>query len=338
MTVENKFARFMRNTGPARFFIPLGIILIVFGIIMLGYNTENFKETTGKIVAIEQSPYVEGEAQQYDLTISFKAYGKDYETLFANLSGDYKEGDEITVYYDPADPQRTTNTKSGFIAPIMIGVGALALVFGTVSTVKAFKKSRALDEAVVRFPSEAFEGFKDLPGVTEYYFRYDGNVLKPGYIVEDAKRNVLYEGKMTKQAVVGAREYEFHNHMTGKIETHEVGHTVTQSYNDEFFSAKSWFRFDSMNVWDVIHARGVRISTNLHSKFPYCIYDIAKDGEAFARVETSGVHVHEDEAAEHKLNMPTGGMYYRIWTSCADLDTLFLTVFAISESEQSIVE
>ena len=27
--MENKFARFMRNTGPARFLIPAGIILII---------------------------------------------------------------------------------------------------------------------------------------------------------------------------------------------------------------------------------------------------------------------------------------------------------------------
>ena len=33
MNIENKFARFMRNSGPARFFVPAGIILIVFGIL-----------------------------------------------------------------------------------------------------------------------------------------------------------------------------------------------------------------------------------------------------------------------------------------------------------------
>lgn len=35
MVTENKFARIMRNTGPARFFVPMGIILIVVGILML---------------------------------------------------------------------------------------------------------------------------------------------------------------------------------------------------------------------------------------------------------------------------------------------------------------
>ena len=31
MNVENKLARILRNTGPARFFIPAGVFLIVFG-------------------------------------------------------------------------------------------------------------------------------------------------------------------------------------------------------------------------------------------------------------------------------------------------------------------
>ena len=45
MKIENKFARLMRNTGPARFLVPLGIILIVFGVIMSGMNTGREKGT-----------------------------------------------------------------------------------------------------------------------------------------------------------------------------------------------------------------------------------------------------------------------------------------------------
>jgi hypothetical protein len=33
-----------------------------------------------------------------------------------------------------------------------------------------------------------------------------------------------------------------------------------------------------------------------------------------------------------------GRYYYRIWTDTDDLETLFLTVFAISETEQAVVE
>ncbi len=342
MGFENKAARFMRNTGPARFFVPVGLIMIVFGIILLFLNTGNYVETTGKIMAVTEIPAEEDGGQSFDVEVSYTVDGKEYDTTFSGLSGTFKTGDDIKVFYDPADPTRTTNSKMGGIIPIvLIGVGALALVGGIVKTVSSFKKSRELDASVPgggNFPSAEFEGFKEAPGVTEYYFRFDGHSLKPGYIVEDAGRNVLFEGKMTKQALVGARTYEFVNHKNGTTEAHEVGHTTSQTYNDELFSAKSWFKFDGKNIWDVVHERGVRLSTDLLSKFPYCIYDAAKGGKPFAHIETTGIYVHEDEAAEHRINIPTGNMYYRFWTNSDDFDTLFLTIFAISECGQTIVE
>ncbi|MBP5489504.1 MAG: hypothetical protein J6Y10_02765 [Lachnospiraceae bacterium] len=73
---------------------------------------------------------------------------------------------------------------------------------------------------------------------------------------------------MTKQALIGARTYEFRNNRNGKTETHEVGHVMT---------------------------------TDMHSKFPYMVYNVAKNGSAFARVETCGVSVHEDEEAQHNI-------------------------------------
>ncbi len=343
MSFENKFARIMRNTGPARFFVPVGIVLIVFGIILLGFKTDTYLEATGKITNVTEAEMLDTEEednqQEYDVEVIYTVDGKEYTTTFSNLTGDYKKGEDIKVYYDPQDPEKTTNSKMNFLPPVMIALGAVAVVFGVYKTIDAFKKSKALDNAVGgKFPSEKFEGFKETQGVTEYYFRFDGNGLKPGYIVEDANRKVLYEGKMLKQALVGARPYEFNNHFTGTVKNHEVGHIITQTYNDEMFSAKSWFKFDGKNVWDEIHDRGIRISTNLHSKFPYFIYDIALNGQPLARVESTGMYVHEDDEAQHKLNVPTGSMYYRFWTASSDFDSLFLTIFAISETEQAVVE
>ena len=50
------------------------------------------------------------------------------------------------------------------------------------------------------------------------------------------------------------------------------------------------------------------------------------------------MYVHEDEAEQHRVNVPIGRYYYRVWTNTEDLDSLFLTVFAISETEQTVVE
>ena len=263
----------MRNSGPARAFVPIGIVLIVFGGIMLGI---------------------------------------------------------------PSD-----SGSNRFEAILFIIAGAVAIAYGVYKTIKAFKKSRTLDENVPEngaFPVVDFSRFKDDPNVAEYYFRFDGNSLKPGYLIEDAERNLLFEGKMLKNSLVGARSFEFRDHTTGSVESHEVGHTTTTTYNNEFFSVHSWFKFDGENVWDVLHRRGLRMATDLHSKLPYLTYNVTKDGASFARIETSSIYVHEDDEAQHKFVIPVGKMYYRVWTATRDFDLLFLAIFAISETEQTIVE
>ena len=356
MTMENRIARFMRNSGPARVLVPIGLALLVFGIIMLGFNSENFLETTGRITSVVEGVDADNN-RVYDVDIAYTVDGTEYTGQFSNISGDYAEGGDIAVFYNPDSPQQITNAKtSRFFAPIMIAVGALAMALGVVQSAKAFKKSKALDRGVAggRKPSGAkrasgkpsggaqaasgFEGFKNAPGVTEYYFRPDGNKLKPGYLIEDAGRNVLFEGRMLKNALAGARTFEFRDHTTGSAAEHQVGHTTTTTWNDEFFSVSSWFKFDGENVWDVLHGRGLRMTTNLHSKFPHVIYEVTCEGAPFARIETASMYVHEEDEAKHRLAVPTGSMYYRFWTASDDFDTLFLTIFAISESEQAVVE
>lgn len=341
MGFENKFARFMRNTGPARFFVPAGVILIVFGIILMTMSSGNYVETTAKVTSVTEVVRIDTEDQQeYKIEFQYDVDGKTYDGSF-QLEKKYQVGDEMTIYYDSANPEKVTNTKNGnLIGVIMIAVGAVAIAGGVFITIKAFRKSKALDEAIPggKPDAAAFEGFKTAEGVTEYYFKFDGHSLKPGYLIEDADRNLLFEGKMTKQALVGARTYEFHNHVTGSVAQHQVGHTVTQSFNDELFSRKSWFKFDGQNIWDLLHEKGIRLTTDLHSKLPYLVYNVSKNGAPFAIIETSSMYVHEDEEAEHKLVIPTGNLYYRAWTNSTDLETLFLTIFAISETEQTVVE
>ncbi len=336
MNIENRFARLMRDSGPARFFVPLGIILIVLGIILMSFNTDDYVETAGKVTSVAADTDSEDKTV-YDIGFTYTVEGREYTGNYEDLPEQYSAGDEIKVYYDPKNPENITNSKTGLLPLIMIGAGALALVYGVLKTVKAFRRSRELDETP-KAPAVSFEGFRQDPGVKEYYCRHDGEMLKPGYVLEDGERNVLFEGKMVKQALIGARVFEFRDHINGTVTEHEVGHTTTQSYDNEFFSLRSWFDFDGRNVWDVLHERGLRMTTNVRSKFPRLIYEVSRDGAPFALIETSGMYVHEDEAAQHKVNIPVGCYYYRVWTNSGDLETLFLTIFAVSETEQTIVE
>ena len=186
MNFENRIARLMRNTGPARFFVPVGLVLIIFGVIMLGFNTDNYLETTGRITSVTEDVYDQNETPQYDVEVGYTVDGKEYSTVFGGMSGTFKVGEVMKLFYDPADPEKTTNSKTGFMPLIIIAVGAASLIFGVYKTVTAFRKSKELDSAIGgQFPS--LDGFQDAPGVTEYYCRFDGKALKPGYILEDAE-------------------------------------------------------------------------------------------------------------------------------------------------------
>lgn len=342
MNMESKFVRIMRNSGPARFFIPVGLILIIFGVIMLGFRSGNYEETAGKVTEVTEDIAVDEDNKTvYNVRFTYEVDGKSYNGSFDGLGQKYAVGDPIQVFYDPSDPGKVTNAKiPDFIWPVAIAVGAAAVIFGVFRTVQAFKKSKELDE---KRPGEGlppvdFKAYKDREGVRELYCSFDGHSFKPGYVIEDGDRKVLFEGKMTKQNPLGPRTYQFVNHLTDTSSDHQVGHTMTETVNDSLLSARSSFKFDGRDVWDVIHERGIRLETDALSKFPHFLYNAARDGKAFARIETSGKYVHEEDAAAHTFDLPVGRYYYRVWTDSEDLESLFLTVFAISETEQVTVE
>ena len=339
MNFLNKYSRFMRNTGPARFFLPVGIILIIIGILMSTMMSFNMKDTIGKVTAVEAYENDEGK-DVYDITFDYTVDGKQYTNTFYELTEEYKAGDDIKVFYDPERPENVSNSGIGaYLGIAFSGLGVLACVMGVVKTVQQFKKSKELDEtAGPAVPQVDFTGFKNADGVKEYYVIYDGDILKPGYKVEDGDRKLLYEAKMEKNNLLKGRTFLFTNHVTGTSQQHEISHVGTVSYNDEVFSQRSGFKFDGKSVWDLLHEKGLRFTTDILSKFPKVIYDVSKNGEPYAIIESSSKYVHEEDEAQHAITIPVGMFYYRFWTNSEDLDTLFTAVMAVSETEQAIVE
>ncbi len=340
MDIVNKLSRFMRNSGPARVLVPFGVVLIIFGIITCSFASRSMVETVGQVTGVTDAGEEDGK-KVFDVDVSYTADGKEYTNTFYNLPGDYSVGDDIRLFYDETDPNTISNSGSnGLIGFGLIAAGIAAVAAGILKTVRAFRKSRELDRTAGGngAPAVEFGDYKNAEGVRELYCRYDGNTFKPGYILEDADGRILFEGKMEKNNLIGSRLFRFTDHTTGAESEHEVGHEMSEYYNNEFLSNRSWFKFDGKNIWDVIHERGLRINTNLFSKFPNLIYEVSQNGLPFARIETSSMYVHEEEETQHKIAIPVGKYYYRIWTKSRDLETVFLTVFAISESEQAIVE
>ena len=342
--MENKLGRFFRATGNLRFFLFLGVILMVMGVLMFIFSPDKYAETTGTVTKVEEYEDTDAEGDietYYREYFTYKVDGKEYENSFEALSKAPAVGSTVKVFYDPADPESISNTKnSRLIGAIMFVVGLAAAGFGIFSGVKNLKKLKAMDEQI----REANAGEKPVVVVpakeqmTEYYVLFDGNTFKPGYIVEDRNRSVVFTGEMTKNAAVGPRLFTFTDHVMGRTTEHQVGHTVTQQFNNEFFSMSSYFKFDGQNIWDLLHDKGIRIETDMHSIFPRLRYTVSLYGKFFALIESSSKYVHEEDEAEHKIAIPTGRYFFRCWTNEDNMDLLFLTVFAISESEQAIVE
>ena len=341
--MENKLARFMKASGAMRFFIPLGIILLVMGILMLSMTPKEYGEAVGTVTNVSEYTGTDSDGHNetlYEAEFTYTVDGKEYQNSFSDYPEPPEIGSEIPVYYNPDNPESISNTKhTGVISIVMIAAGAAAIALSVLSGVKSFRKQRELDEQIrVVSGGEPEIQVPDRSELEEYYVLHDGSTLKPGYIVEDRTRNAVFEAPMTKNAAVGNRIFTFRDIRLGSTREHEVGHTITTSYSNEFFSTNSWFKFDGENIWDVLHDRGIRIQTDLRSKFPKAVYTVSRNGRFFAIIETSSRYVHEEDEAEHKIKVPSGKYYFRCWTNDPDMALLFLTVFAISETEMAVVE
>lgn len=139
MNASNNFLRLWRRTGAARFIVLFGIALIVFGIIMMSFNTDSYQQTTGTITSVVECPRLPDESESYDVGVSYTVDGTRYENTFSGLLGEYQVGESMKVFYDPADPNVISNARLGIIPLIILGVGVLTLLFGVWKAIRAIR-------------------------------------------------------------------------------------------------------------------------------------------------------------------------------------------------------
>ena len=143
----NKIITIIRESALARFLIPAGVILIVFGVIFFNASQQNqhYQETEAQVtsVVLEEAASTDASGNRteatYLLGLTYTVDGKAYETDLSGMSK-YEVGDRITIYYDPADPNQITQTKSLIIPLIIIAGGIGACVGGIVSGVNAVRR------------------------------------------------------------------------------------------------------------------------------------------------------------------------------------------------------
>ena len=143
----NKIITIIRESALARFLIPAGIILIVFGVVFFGASKRNqhYKQTSAQVtsVTLEEaaSTDVNGNRTEatYTLGIRYTVDGKEYENDLSGMSK-REAGDRIVIYYDPDDPNMITQTKSLSIPLVIIAAGIGAVVAGIVSGVNVIRR------------------------------------------------------------------------------------------------------------------------------------------------------------------------------------------------------
>ena len=149
----NKLITFFRESGTARFFIPVGIILIVFGIFVfiININNKNYIQVdaiVSKAELAEEAHYDENDnyvEATYNIYVKYIVDNNEYEEELGELSG-YKENDNITIYYNPDDPTQITQTKSIIIPIILIALGCASLIGGIISAKNSIKRIKKMNE------------------------------------------------------------------------------------------------------------------------------------------------------------------------------------------------
>jgi len=150
----NKLFTFFRESQTARFLIPLGLMLTIFGVVIFTINSKNQNyigvEAIVSKVELAEEEHLDANDDivhaTYKIYVKYNVDGKDYEEELGELSGDYKEGDKMTIYYNPNNPSEITQTTS-LVLPIVIIIGGIAvLAGGIISGVNAIKRQKKMKE------------------------------------------------------------------------------------------------------------------------------------------------------------------------------------------------
>ena len=145
---------FMRESQTARFFIPAGLILIIFGIVVfvITLNNQNYIKIEATVANVEetQETNVDNDGTNiittiYNATVNYIVDGKEYTQTLDNVSK-CKVGDKMDIYYNPKDPNQITQTKSLILPSVIIFAGIASLVGGIISAVNAVKRHKKMKE------------------------------------------------------------------------------------------------------------------------------------------------------------------------------------------------
>ena len=123
-------------------FVLFGILFAFIGTKIQEENTkflESAETTTAQITHFE----FEHSANKTH-TIVYVQFDVDGQTYSGNLGGEYDAtmyvGGDVTVYYNPDDPNEFSGPSTSFVGYIFMGFGAVAALAGAIPIIRSFKR------------------------------------------------------------------------------------------------------------------------------------------------------------------------------------------------------
>ncbi|HOM02353.1 MAG TPA: DUF3592 domain-containing protein [Acetivibrio sp.] len=125
-------------------FAAVGLIPTIIGVI-LGINHFNFLKsavkTTAVITKIDSYRDFDGD-RHYNVQIKYFVEGEEYYDTLGYYSSGMREGKEITVYYDPDNPENVQSTGSMISDIVLVVIGLIFTAIGVSFIISQVNKSR----------------------------------------------------------------------------------------------------------------------------------------------------------------------------------------------------
>ncbi len=115
-----------------------GVVFIIFGGISLK-EIKHFTPVSAVVSHVERewTPNGDGtDTEEITIFVTYTVDGREYNEELQNTKTNLKQGDQITVLYNPEDPTEVSGATKG-IAALQMGFGAV-LILGGLGTLAAF--------------------------------------------------------------------------------------------------------------------------------------------------------------------------------------------------------